>query len=320
MLAGVAADEHSWTLIAKVIRFGDSTRLEVATVARKCVDCDGILLRGAAYCHRCGHPVSRRRRSKRKRRRSSQSVAAVGNGPAPEADEFDREFDPPYSDEEHASGRTTAPGSRRQRRRQEDLLDDTPERDRDPAPRVKRRRPRQGTRIKTPRETVRAADDEPERELWRDTYSAKGLVNYWLIVGLATVLLPVVAVAIQGEQVVWQLVIAAIGAAWATMFTWIIYLKLDVHYQLTNQRFLHKSGILTRHTRRIEVIDIDDLNIRQSIIERIINVGTIEIISSDRSDPVIELPGIDNVEEVAYVMDEARRAERLRRGLHIESI
>jgi hypothetical protein len=49
-------------------------------------------------------------------------------------------------------------------------------------------------------------------------------------------------------------------------------------------------------------------------------VGTIKITSSDRGDPQLVLKGIDDVKRVASLLDEARRAERSRRGVYIESI
>ena len=49
-------------------------------------------------------------------------------------------------------------------------------------------------------------------------------------------------------------------------------------------------------------------------------VGTIRIRSSDVTDPQITLPGIENGAEIARAMDNARRKERMRRGLHVESV
>jgi hypothetical protein len=49
-------------------------------------------------------------------------------------------------------------------------------------------------------------------------------------------------------------------------------------------------------------------------------VGTIRIMSHDRSDPDLVLRGIQNVPAVAKLMDDARLAERRRRGLHVEQI
>jgi len=98
------------------------------------------------------------------------------------------------------------------------------------------------------------------------------------------------------------------------------YKKLSVHYELTTQRFIHKSGILKRVTDRIEVIDIDDVTYEQGIVQRMLGVGTIRINSSDRTHPVLVLSGIDGVQGVADTIDDVRRKERRKRGLHIESI
>ena len=95
---------------------------------------------------------------------------------------------------------------------------------------------------------------------------------------------------------------------------------MSVHYQLTTQRFIHKSGILKRVTDRIEVIDIDDVTYEQGIVQRMLGVGKIRITSSDRSHPELVLSGINDVATIADLIDDTRRAERRRRGVHIETI
>ena len=49
-------------------------------------------------------------------------------------------------------------------------------------------------------------------------------------------------------------------------------------------------------------------------------VGSIKISSSDRSHPELVLLGIEDVKNIADTIDDVRRKERRRRGLHIESI
>jgi uncharacterized membrane protein YdbT with pleckstrin-like domain len=171
-----------------------------------------------------------------------------------------------------------------------------------------------------PAEPLRDDRDGPENELWRDTFSAKGLIHPALSLGTLTLGLPIVAALLHAEHFAWLVLAVVLPAAWLALLVWLLYLKLNVYYVLTNQRLLHKHGILTRHARRIEVIDIDDVSYRQRFLERLVGVGTIEVISSDESDPVIELAGIDRVQHVAQLVDEARRAERIRRGIHIESV
>jgi hypothetical protein len=55
-------------------------------------------------------------------------------------------------------------------------------------------------------------------------------------------------------------------------------------------------------------------------VERIFGLGTVRITSSDQSHPELSLPGIENVQIVAGLIDDARRNERRRRGLYIESV
>ena len=92
------------------------------------------------------------------------------------------------------------------------------------------------------------------------------------------------------------------------------------HLWLTNQRLVHHYGILTRVTNRIEVIDIDDIKFTQNILERILGVGTIQILSTDVSDPKLVIRGIDDVKRVFALMDDARRDERRKRGMYIETV
>ena len=68
------------------------------------------------------------------------------------------------------------------------------------------------------------------------------------------------------------------------------------------------------------MIDIDDVTYYQGLVERMLNVGSIKLESSDRTHPELWLRGIDNVGEVADLFDDLRRKERRRRGVHIESI
>jgi hypothetical protein len=67
------------------------------------------------------------------------------------------------------------------------------------------------------------------------------------------------------------------------------------------------------------LIDIDDVAFSQGLIQRMLGVGTIRVTSSDRSHPTLALLGIDEVDRVSGMIDDARRKERRRRSLHIEA-
>jgi uncharacterized membrane protein YdbT with pleckstrin-like domain len=146
------------------------------------------------------------------------------------------------------------------------------------------------------------------------------MIGYWLLAALATIACIVVGVAFTAAAVVWFIILVLVLALWGGLVLYYVYQRLSVDYELTNQRFIHRHGILTRVTDRIEVIDIDDVQFTQGIIERFLGVGTIHILSSDVSHPKLILRGIDDVHNVFTIMDDARRDERRRRGMYIETV
>lgn len=160
-------------------------------------------------------------------------------------------------------------------------------------------------------------DDETEVSLWQGGFSGKAMIGSWVMAAIASVLLIVATVFFAAA---WFVLVPLIFLAWIYAAAVLAYRKLGVHYELTTQRFIHKSGVLKRTSDRLEVIDIDDVTYSQGLIQRMVNVGTIRISSSDRTHPELVLLGIDNVRVVADTIDDVRRKERRRRGLHIESV
>jgi uncharacterized membrane protein YdbT with pleckstrin-like domain len=164
-------------------------------------------------------------------------------------------------------------------------------------------------------------DDDEETDLWQGSFSSRAMIGKWVLAGAVTIILPIIifAMGIGNALTWWGWAIVSIGL-WGYFVLQLAYRKLTVKYFLTSQRFIHQSGLLKRVTDRIEVIDIDDVSFEQRIVERIVGVGSIKITSSDRSHPELWMRGIENVGEVAGTIDDIRRKERRRRGLHIEAI
>lgn len=161
--------------------------------------------------------------------------------------------------------------------------------------------------------------NDPEVELWRGSYSPKAMIPAWLFCGLVTVVAIVVGnTAAPAGTGIW--IALAVAVLWGYHAGLLVYRRLGISYRLTNQRFFHETGILRRRINRVEVIDMDDIAYEQGIVDRMLGIGTICISSSDTSDPKLWLFGIDRVREVASLLDDARRKERLRRGMFIESV
>ncbi len=164
------------------------------------------------------------------------------------------------------------------------------------------------------------AADEPEGELWKGGYATKSMIGAWIVSVLISIGLFILPIWLGFGATGWKIILVLILLLWLYQFIALARRKLGVHYRLTTQRFFHESGILRHVTDRIEAIDMDDVVFEQTILERLVGVGTIRITSSDRSHPELSIQGIENVKEVAHMIDETRHKERLRRGLHIESV
>lgn len=159
-----------------------------------------------------------------------------------------------------------------------------------------------------------ARRDVPEETLWNGCYSPKAMLPTWVVVDLTAVAMLVGGVLLN--QTAWSFV-AALALMMGVIFVW-LYRRLAVRYRLTNQRLFHERGILWRITNRIELIAIDDLSFEQGPLERIMNVGDIHVFAHDSTNPMLTLHGIDDVTKVFALIDQGRRAEKLRRGISID--
>lgn len=160
----------------------------------------------------------------------------------------------------------------------------------------------------------------PEEELWHGSYSKFAMLGAWIGAGLLSLASIVLGLFGTVTHSAWVAIIALNAIVWAGLLAKYFYLRFSQHYTLSSQRFTHMRGLLWRQTDRIEVIDIDDVSFTQGPVERMFGIGTVRITSSDQSHPELALPGIENVQIVAGLIDDARRKERRRRGLYIESV
>jgi uncharacterized membrane protein YdbT with pleckstrin-like domain len=170
-----------------------------------------------------------------------------------------------------------------------------------------------------------ASNLDHEEELWHGGYSAKDMAGEWFIAAVLTIVAIVACVVLGAVMNVlstplWIAFAAAIAIIWLVLIARMIVRKLSIDYRLTSQRLVRKTGLLSRKTGRVEVIDIDDVSIEQNLMQRILGVGRIKVHSTDVTDPELVMLGIHNPSHVAGLIDVARRKERVRRGVHIESV
>jgi uncharacterized membrane protein YdbT with pleckstrin-like domain len=161
----------------------------------------------------------------------------------------------------------------------------------------------------------------PEEELWRGTPSAKALLGailgtlliVTLVPLLAYFVYPLVVGAITGLgrdasgavarnrgtlDTVMLLLVIAIVAARVLRLAWRLAVLKSHRYRVTNQRIIAETGVFSKRIEEIDMRLIDDFQLQQNFLERILRIGDITILSSDRTAAQLVLRGLPRPREL----------------------
>ena len=92
------------------------------------------------------------------------------------------------------------------------------------------------------------------------------------------------------------------------------------HYELTTERFkIRKQGVISKTLSDIELYKIKDITVKQKLTDKARNVGDIEILSSDESDPQYVLKKVKNPHDIREQIRNAAKASRKAEGVAFRS-
>ena len=107
-------------------------------------------------------------------------------------------------------------------------------------------------------------------------------------------------------------IISFILWSWSILIPIIIYLKTRFTvYELTNQRIKLKTGILNQEINECELYRVRDYKVVKPFFQRIFGLGKIELVTSDRSNSIINLNGIKDPENLYNLIRD--NVEKIRR-------
>lgn len=120
-----------------------------------------------------------------------------------------------------------------------------------------------------------------------------GLVLTWLVVGLILAAIPIVWWALDtqpdGGPPVWLWVLVPIGIA--LFFFPSLWVKRN-RFKITNYRIDYERGLITTNVDTLELWHVNDISMRQGPLDKMFGVGSIHILSDDRSTPELELRSV----------------------------
>jgi uncharacterized membrane protein YdbT with pleckstrin-like domain len=168
--------------------------------------------------------------------------------------------------------------------------------------------------------TGAAAETEPGKVLWKGAYSPKAMLGWWILEAVIIVAAIAAAILVPFPPVSWIVAAAVVVISLAWVLGTMLVRQMSLSYELTNEQLIHREGLLKRVTNRIETIDIDDVTCEQALFERMLGIGSILVMSSDKTHPQLKLRGIDEVQRVADLIDNIAREQRRKRSAYVEQI
>jgi membrane protein YdbS with pleckstrin-like domain len=141
-----------------------------------------------------------------------------------------------------------------------------------------------------------AAPTGKEETLWRGTPSWKLVLGKIIRAVLVAIVLPMIYYfgrdfLAQYSGVVW--IVIALVILWQIVEIILALWRLrSTVYTISNQRVMIETGIASKTVEDIDLRYVDDTNFRQSLIQRMLGIGHVTIVSSDKMAPMYILRGI----------------------------
>lgn len=148
---------------------------------------------------------------------------------------------------------------------------------------------------------------EGERVIWAGRPSWRSMIAFYLTWGLVG-LLPLAA-----GIVLDQTGNADRGIEYGAIATVVVLLlvalsgwlrRIDTHYTVTDRRIVIRHGIVSRKEQSAHLDRIQNVNVSQGVIERLLRVGTVDFDTAGTTDSDFRFAGINDPQSLRQRFDE----------------
>ena len=101
------------------------------------------------------------------------------------------------------------------------------------------------------------------------------------------------------------------------------YLGLPIsftRYSLSDDRIFRESGLFTLQEEEVLLYRVSDISLRRTFGQRLFGVGTVCVLSSDKTCPHLDLVNVKNPKEVKEIIFEKVEAAKLARRMRTTEI
>ena len=138
---------------------------------------------------------------------------------------------------------------------------------------------------------------------WRGTLSfyARGILGAAAAAGVAAL----VTVVGSGFSLTTTILVFVVLAALVVLVGFLY--RMTTTYTITNQRLTIRRGILSRHLQQTRVERVQNVNVDQSIVDRLMRVGQVDFDTAGTDDSDFTFRGVAAPDAVVRAVDEAHR-------------
>jgi membrane protein YdbS with pleckstrin-like domain len=94
---------------------------------------------------------------------------------------------------------------------------------------------------------------------------------------------------------------------------------LTTRYRVTSQRLFIERGLLTQTVDQTELIRVDDVRLKKTVLDRMCGLGSVAVLSTDATDRETLIEGIAEPEKVAEAIRKHMRSMR-KKSLFVENL
>ncbi len=94
-----------------------------------------------------------------------------------------------------------------------------------------------------------------------------------------------------------------------------VMITKSVRYRISNYRIDFERGVIDKNIDTLELWHVEDLHFHQSLMDRMVNVGTITVISHDETMPKLELHGVPHPRPLYEQLKQRVIAVKRQRGV-----
>ena len=138
--------------------------------------------------------------------------------------------------------------------------------------------------------------DDKEEVYFHGSPLMRGEVGRLVLFVLLAILFiagPIIYGMVSRNHVPWWIYLAGIVIGLLLLLIPWLLIK-SIRYRISNYRIDYERGILSRNIDTLELWHVEDISFHQSLLDRVLNVGTITIRSNDETTPVLPLHGVPN--------------------------